>query len=155
MTCKESAIVYLDQNNIFHRYKKLNFVKLLEYLQDKYDIIRTTSFNAISNVDEGQKKFVIYLSNNNWRCETVDINENTNIDSAITTNMINDIRVFNHKVCILISGDGDYGYPLKFLSQQGYIIHVIGVKDHVSLELLKVCDRLTYLEAIKDVIISE
>lgn len=149
----DRTIVYMDQNNIFFRYKKLNFSNLLKYLKTQYDVIRATSYNAISISDENQKKFTCYLSNNGWISETVDINENTNVDGMIITNMMNDIHAFSHNVVTLISGDGDYAYTLRLLSKFGYKCHVVGAKDHISLELLKVSDFITYLEDIPDVII--
>lgn len=147
------CVVYLDQNNLFHRYKKLDFVQLLNYIKSKYEVVRATSYNAIDTRNDGQKKFVTYMSNNGFRCKIVDINENTNIDNMLTTDMCNDSNTLDHNTIVLISGDGDYSYPLDQLSMSGYKIHVIGPKENTSLELLKVKDDITYIEDIPGVVL--
>lgn len=146
------CIVYLDQNNLFFRYKKLDFIKLREYIESKYEIIRATSYNSIDLKNENQKKFLTYLSNNNWRCEIVDISQNSNIDTMLVTDMCNDSNVFDHKVIVLVSGDGDYSYPLNYLCKCGYLVHIIGVKENTSLELLRIADKIDYIEQIPGVV---
>lgn len=148
------CVAYLDTNNLFHRYKKLDFVQLLKYISSLYEVERITSYNAIDKSNQAQKKFTTYLSNNGYRCKVVDISEQTNIDNMLTTDMCNDSNTLDHKVICILTGDGDYSYPLEKLGDAGYRIHVIGPKDNTSLELLKVCDICTNLEDISGVVIN-
>lgn len=148
------CVTYLDTNNIFHRYKKLDFVQLLKYISSLYEVERITSYNAIDKSNQAQKKFTTYLSNNGYRCKVVDITEQTNIDNMLTTDMCSDSNTMDHKVIVLISGDGDYSYPLDQLANAGYKIHVIGPKENTSLQLLNIADIHTYLEDIPGVIIN-
>ncbi len=149
-----SALLYLDQNNIFFRFKKLDFKSLLEQLKKEFDVIKATSYMAVDTRQEAQRKFIIYMSNNGWRCNTVDISSNTNIDNTLTADMINDQINLTPEWIILISGDGDYSYPLHMMSTKGSKILVIGAKDNISLELLKVADRIKYIEEFNGVILE-
>jgi len=149
-----TACIYLDQNNIFFRYKKLDFKKLIEKLKDQYNIISATSYMALDHNQDAQKKFVTYIVNNGWKCQTVDVSINTNIDGMIVYDMTNDYQNKKPDSVILISGDGDYAYPLDQLSKKGANIFVIGAKDFTSIELLKVADRKMYLEEFSNVILE-
>lgn len=144
------TLVYLDQNNLSFRYSKLDYAALLKYLNIHYYIFRATSYYALDHSNELQRKFVTYITNNGWRCETVDISMNTNIDNMLSTDMINDRYNLDHKAVVLISGDGDFGYPLNCLSKAGYLIHVLGPKSVTSRELLRVADKVDYLDDLPD-----
>lgn len=151
---KPTACIYLDQNNIFFRYKKLDFKKLLEKLKENFNIISATSYMALDHNQDAQKKFVTYLVNNGWKCQSIDVSVNTNIDGMIVYDMTNDYQIKSPNWIILISGDGDYAYPLEQLSKRGASIFVIGAKDFVSIELLKVSDKKMYMEEFADVILE-
>jgi uncharacterized LabA/DUF88 family protein len=149
---RQKAMVYLDQNNLFFRYPVLDHVKILEYLNEHHDVIRATSYFALDYKHEGQRSFVNYLCSNGWRCESVDKSINTNVDCMLATDMCNDRHAFDHRVVVLISGDGDFSYPLNTLSKTGFFVHVIGAKDSTSFELRRIADKITYLEDIPGVI---
>lgn len=152
---KLMAMLYLDQNNIIIKYNKLDYSKLLAYLNTQYNVFRATSYFALDQDNDSQRKFVTYIINNGWRCETVDISVNTNVDNIISTDMVTDRFVLDHKAVILISGDGDFSYPLNYLSKAGYFVHVIGGKEGTSRELLRVADKVTYLEDIPDIVLID
>lgn len=155
MQQKPTCCIYLDQNNFFFRFKKLNFKKLLEMLKEQFDIDKATSYMALDMKQDSQKKFITYLANNGWKCYTVDIGTNTNVDGVLMTDMMNDYRNLEPDWIVLLSGDGDYAYTLDMLSKQGAKVLVIGAKDFVSLELLKVADTVHYMEEVyRDVILE-
>lgn len=151
---KLRACLYVDQNNLFFRYKKLDFKKLYQKLSDEYDIVRAVSYMAIDSNSDSQKKFITYLSNNGFKCVTIDINDNTNVDHILIADMSNDFRTLHPEVIILASGDAHFAYNLGLLSSHGARIVVIGAKDFVAYELLKVCDSIKYIEDFKDIIID-
>jgi len=151
----EKALVYLDINNLFHRYKKLDFVKLREYIEKSYTIIRATAYNSIDHKNDSQNKFNTYLSNNHYRVEDPDVSVISNVDPMIITQLCSDSNTFDHKAIIVVACDGGYSYTLNELAKCGYIIHVIGAKGNTSLELVKVADRITYLEDIEGIILEK
>jgi uncharacterized LabA/DUF88 family protein len=148
----QSAMVYIDINNLFFMYKKLNFIKLAEYLCNMYNIIRFNAYNAIDHRIESQLKFNVYLSNNGYKVIDPDISVLTNCDNMIITDMVNDSNHFKHKDIVLISCDGGYTYTLNELSKRGYMIATIGVKEKTAASLVNVSDNIIYLEDIKGVI---
>lgn len=156
MKCNEKmkAIVYIDQNNIFFRYKKLDFKLLKSWLEKEYDISRITSFTSIDHKNEAQTKFCTYLVNQGYRVEDPDVSVMSNVDPIIITSMCNDAQVFDHNVIVLIACDGGYSYPLNELAKKGFKIHIIGVRENTSIDLLKIADKVEYLENIKGVILS-
>jgi uncharacterized LabA/DUF88 family protein len=150
----EKAMVYLDINNLFFIYKKLDFTKLSKWLKAQYDCIRVTGYNAIDHKSEGQLKFNVYLSHNGYRVIDPDITVMTNCDNIIITDLCSNIGDFDHKVIVLVSCDGDYSYTLSELSKKGYIVHIIGAREKTSGSLVNISDRITYLEEIPGVILS-
>jgi uncharacterized LabA/DUF88 family protein len=151
---KDRAAVYLDQNNIFFRYKKLDFKLLLDYISMDFDVIRATSYMSYDPEQTAQKGFITYMSNNGWKCNTISIKDNTNIDHMLMADLA--IDYFNLKLdwVVLIAGDGDYAYLLNSLSKLGVRIHVLGARGFISLDLLKVADKVTYIEDLQKVIIE-
>lgn len=152
---KPTCCVYMDQNNIFFRYRKLDFKRLLENLKKEFTVVKAMSYMALDPKQDSQKKFITYLANNGWKCYTVDIGTNTNIDGVLMTDMMNDYRYLEPEWVVLISGDGDYSYTLDMLSKQGARVCVIGAKDYISLELLKVADKVMYIEETMPEIVIE
>lgn len=152
---KPNAAIYLDQNNIFFRYKKLDFKKILDIVSEQFTIDTATTYMALDNKQDAQKKFVTYMSNNGWKCKTVDISINTNIDVILAGDMINEHHVKPTDWVILISGDGDYTPILEILSVRGTKVMVIGAKDYISLDLLKIANQVLYIEDIVDKVILD
>jgi uncharacterized LabA/DUF88 family protein len=148
----KKAIVCVDQNNIFFRYKKLDFSKILDFIKSKCDVIKVTSYMALDKESDTQKKFITYLSNNGYRCITTDISEDTNVDHILIADMTNDFKNLNPDIIILISGDSHFAYSLDLFSKQGSLTWVIGAKDSISFDLLKVADNVFYLEDMPGVV---
>lgn len=149
---QNSAMMYLDINNLFHIYKKLDFIKLNEWINEQYKCIRSTAYNSIDHRNEKQLKFNVYLSNNGYKVIDPDISVLTNCDGMIITDIGFDVNNFNHKVVIIVSCDGGYSYLLNELSKRGYITHIIGAKEKTASSLVNICDYVTYLEDIPGVI---
>lgn len=149
---QQNAMVYLDINNLFFIYKKLNFAKLTEWLNDQYKCIRVTAYNAIDHKSESQLKFNVYLSHNGYRVIDPDISVMTNCDNMIITDLCTNINDFEHKVIVIVSCDGDYSYTLGELSKKGYIVHVIGAREKTSGTLVNIADYITYIEDIPGII---
>lgn len=146
---RERAIIYIDQNNIFFRYRKLNWKNLLKYLESKYDIVRITSYNSIDTENQKQLAFVTYLGANGYRCKITDVKHSTNVDVQITTDLIRDSLVnTTYDTIVLISSDNDYAYCLNDASNRGFKISVIGCRGLTGQELIKISDTIEYLESI-------
>jgi len=152
MANKPTAIMCIDQNNIFFRYKKLNFKCLLDEVNKKYDVIKATSYMALDQDSDSQKGFITYLCNNGYKCVTIDIGQDTNVDHILIADLTNDYKNLKPDAVIIVSGDGHFAYALDLCSKQGAITTVIGARDFTSLELLKIADNVQYLEDYSDVI---
>lgn len=143
----KTAIVYLDLNNLFHRWKKIDFQKLKKELSKTYEIVRITAYTAINLQEESQRKFIVYLVNQGYKVTTIDLTENTDVDSIIICDMINDANSkLEYTDVVFVGSDGDFSYPLSLLSRKGYKINIIGCKDNTSLELLKCADSIECIE---------
>jgi hypothetical protein len=148
------CVVYVDINNLFHRYKKLDFIKLREFISSQYNIVRCIAFNAIDLRNDNQRKFNTYLAANGWKVELSDINEISNIDTMMTTNMILDLYEVKYDVAVILACDNGYSYPCDVMSKKGKSIYVIGSKDNTGNCLLRNADKISYLEDIKGVIVT-
>jgi uncharacterized LabA/DUF88 family protein len=151
---KPSACLYIDQNNIFFRYRKLDFSKLLKMLNLEFEVMRATSYMSLDRDSDSQKKFITYLSNNGYKCETIDLSEDTNIDHILIPDMIYGATNLKPDYVILMSGDAHFAHALNQLSGRGFRTMVIGARDYVAYELLKVCDSIKYIEDFKGVILD-
>lgn len=151
----DTACIYLDQNNIYPIHKKIDYGLLRSYFDVLYNVIKATSFNSIDTKNQAQMKFVVYMAHNKWKSDVQDLAIGSNVDNRITTNLLNDSNVEKHNWVVLISGDGGFGYPLEWLMRLGYKIHIVGCRDNISVQLLQIADRLTYLEDIPDIILSQ
>jgi len=149
---KQRACIYIDQNNIFFRYKKLDFKKLLDYFKIDFEVVKAVSFMSLDNDSESQKKFITYLSNNGYKCETLGLDEDTNIDHILISNLINDFHNLSPDVVIAITGDKHFAYSLDLVAKQGARTIVVGARDYIAYELLKITDQVKYLEDINGVI---
>ena len=150
---QHSCIVYADINNLFHRYKKLDFVKIRNWISKEYDVIRCYAFNAVDLRNENQRKFNTYLSSNGWKVELSDTNEISNIDTMMATNMVLDSQQFTYDTAVILACDNGYSYTANVLSQKGKFIHILGVKENTGNCLLRCGDRINYLEDIEGVIL--
>jgi uncharacterized LabA/DUF88 family protein len=149
MECNETANVYLDVQNVYMRYKKVNFANLLTNLKEQFNIKRATAFTAVDKTNQSQKSFLTYLSSNGWRVNTVDLNTNSNIDNMINCDCMLETVQLKPDWVILIAMDGDYEYLLDSIRRKGVRVIVIGAKENISLELRMVADRIIFLESIE------
>ena len=66
---KPKAKIYIDGANIFYTQKQLQFsidwVKMIKYLSESYDIIETRYYVGVKNDDEKIKKYLKYLDSIN------------------------------------------------------------------------------------------
>jgi uncharacterized LabA/DUF88 family protein len=150
---RSRCVIYADINNLFHRYKKLDFVKIRNWVAERYDIVRCYAFNAVDLRNENQRKFNTYLSSNGWKVELSDTNEISNIDTMMATNMVLDSYSLKYETAILLACDNGYSYPANVLSQKGKFIHILGVKDNTGNCLLRCADSISYLEDIEGAIL--
>lgn len=150
---KESILVYLDQNNLYFRYKKMNFKKLYESIADRFNVIRATAYTAIDRNNDQQKKFLTYMSSNGWRVNVLDLSIGSNVDNMINVDASNEVTSFKPNVICIIACDGDYEYLLDNIRRQGIKVLVIGANENISLELRMVADEIIYLESIDGVIL--
>lgn len=148
------CIAYADINNLFHRYKKLDFTKIRNWISSQYQIQRCYAFNAVDLRNDNQRKFNTYLSSNGWKVELTDTNEISNIDTMMATNMMMDSFTREYEAIVLLACDNGYSYPLNTLSMSGKIIHVLGVKDNTGNCLLRCSDKINYIEDIQGAILN-
>lgn len=146
------ACIYADINNIYHRIKKLDWKLLKEWLESQYEIERLVAYNSIDHSNQAQIKYNTYLSVNGWKVEDPNCNAMSNVDPIIITHMVNDASNLKHNTIVLIGCDGGYWYPMSELSKKGFKLHTIGCKDNISYDLLRISDKITYLENIDGVV---
>ena len=146
---KLRAIVYLDQKEIVSDYEKIDYSRLLSYINAEYDVVRATSYLSLDAAKKSDEAFMVKLRNCGWRCETNVCSISTN--AIITSNLMNDKLNSDHKAVVVMSGHQELDYPLDFLAKAGYRVHVICRRDKLSINLIKVADKVTYLEDIDDI----
>lgn len=141
MAKNERTIVYIDGSNLFAMAKALDFTidykRLSIYLLETFgDIVRVNYYTAIPPSDQHSPIMpmidwmdyngynVITKTMSQWTSEDGRVKIKGNMDAEMVTDMCLGKDRLDH--IVLISGDGDFTYPIERLKDYGIRVTVIG-----------------------------
>src|SRR3989344_6108390 len=159
---KPKIKVYIDGANVFYSQKKLgwsvDWKKVKEYIEMERDVIEWRYYVGLKDGDGKMQKYLRYL---NAICfntitkplkkikigkEEKDFIYKANFDVEMTADILLD--KFKLEEIIIFSGDSDFLYLIKKLSDSGVGASIYSSKKTISWEL-KICGaRIFYLEKI-------
>ena len=165
-----STAIFIDGSNTHSACKYLNFyldyMKLHDLLQEKFDVLRPYYYTAIQMDEEGYssvKRLTDWLEYNGFTLVTKEaktyINNDVsktkgNMDCELIVDALSIAEHVNH--IILVSGDGDYAYLVKALQAKAVHVTVLSTKKTnppmVSDTLRKQADHFVDLDDLKSLI---
>lgn len=149
---KGKTAVFIDAANILYSQKSLgweiDYKKLYYFFQKNCQLIFINFYYANVSENEGQKKFFQMLKDTGFFIRTKPVKyiktpkgiiKKGNLDVELTFDTLTKINKFN--TYILLSGDSDFEIILNYLRKKDKKVIVMSTKGHISIELIKSCDK--------------
>lgn len=152
--------VFIDAANILYSQKtlgwKVDYKRLMKYLKNSCDLIFVYFYYANVSHNSGQINFFEMLKDRGYILKTKPVKYiktpkgsilKGNLDIEMAVDMVTLADKFD--TCVLMSGDSDFEVVAKYLKRSKKKIIVISTKKHVSIELIRNCDKYINLSKLK------
>lgn len=156
MTIPGKAIAFIDEANITVQAERLglriDYKKLLNYLNDHYNLLRAYLYTGLDLENSGLNNFVMMLRRTGFRVvhfrgdERADGSVKANLDVHIAVDMV--AMADSYDVAILFSGDGDYVPAIEVISRKGVRVEVVSLEEHAANHLLDHADHFIDLREL-------
>ena len=156
--------VFIDAANMLYSQQTLkwqiDYKKLIHYLNESSDCSFIGFYYGTVNKNKGQERFFEMLKDRGYSLRTkpvkyIKTKKGTilkgNLDVEIVFDILSLTNTFDS--CVLMSGDSDFEIVLKHLRSLKKKVIVISTKGHVSIELIRNCDKYLDLKKLKQYII--
>lgn len=152
--------VFIDAANILYSQHslgwKVDYKRLIKYLHSRCKIVSVNFYYANVSNNPGQKKFFQLLQDVGYHLKTKPVKYiktakgiilKGNLDIEMAVDIVTTISNFD--TCVLMSGDSDFEVVLKYLRENNKKTIVISTKGHISIELIRNCDKYINLAKLK------
>lgn len=150
-------IVLIDGSNLFYAALQLgieiDYAKLLKRLALSGRLLHAFFYTGVDPSNDKQQGFLSWMRHNGYRVVTKDMvhfadgSKKANLDVEIAVDMM---RLAQHcDTLILVSGDGDFAYPIKNLIYRGVRVEVVGLRSMTSNSLIDVADCYVDLQSLR------
>jgi len=153
---KEKVGLFVDVQNIWKTFGKINYNVLLNHVAKNRSLMRAAAFMSYDNNDEGQHNFMRALSHLGYRVVSKQIRRMP--DGSVKGNMdlefaIDALMLGKHvDVVALVTGDGDFVRLVEALGYMGVRVEVIGPDSNTAIQLIYAADKYTNLGNIPGII---
>lgn len=158
---KPKAKIYIDGANMFYTQIWLgwfiDFKKLKECLERKYEIVGIKYYTGIRLEDEKMASFLRYLDKIGVEPITKPLKQikegrkiifKSNFDVEMTMDILLERQAYD--ICILLSGDSDFHALVKKLKDFGKKVVVCSTRKMVSWELKLAANQYKFLEDMEE-----
>ena len=159
------AAVFIDAANILYSQQTLkwqvDYKKLAVYLQSVKPIFLGFYYGLVES-NKKQAEFFAILKDHGYTVRTKPIKYiktpkgtilKGNLDIELAYDVLKLADSFD--TCILFSGDSDFEIILKDLRRRKKKVLVLSTKGHVSIELIRACDKYIDLKKLREFIERE
>ncbi|MEW6610182.1 MAG: NYN domain-containing protein [Patescibacteria group bacterium] len=145
------TIICIDASNIYHSQKRLgwriDFQKLLVYFAREAELHRCYFYTAYDPTSDKQRRFLDFLDLIGYTVRTKKVKfirdqlrdeggfHKGNLDVELTIDAVH--TLLDYQSFILLSGDSDFAFLLKFLKAHGKRCVVMSTKGSVALDLVQ------------------
>jgi uncharacterized LabA/DUF88 family protein len=151
----QKVAMFVDVQNIWKTFGKINYDALLNYVKRDRQLIRAAAFMSYDPDDEGQHNFMRALSHLGYRVVSKPIRRmpdgsikgNTDLEFAIDAITLG--RALD--VVVLVTGDGDFVRLVEALGYMGVRVEVIGPDTNTAIQLIYAADHYTNMSSVKGV----
>ena len=155
--------VFIDAANILYAQQTLgwrvDYKKLIKLFKDTFKITFVGFYYGKISENKGQERFFEMLKDQGYTLKTKPVKyiktpKGTILKGNLDIELAFDILTLKNKfdTCILLSGDSDFEIILKYLRSIKKRVIVVSTKGHVSIELIKNCDKYVNLKKLKNLI---
>ena len=160
---KGRTAVFIDAANMLYSQQTLkwqiDYKNLIRYLKIENDVVFVGFYYGTVRENKGQENFFQMLKDRGYTLRTkpvkyIKTKKGTVLKGNLDIELVFDILTLqnNFDSCILMSGDSDFEIVLKYLRSSKKKVVVISTKGHVSIELIRNCDKYVDLKKLKQFI---
>jgi uncharacterized LabA/DUF88 family protein len=150
--------VFIDGNNVFHSARQLGFevdyAKLLHTLLKPGDVlVKAIFYTGVDDGAEKQRGFLTWMRRNGFKVVTKPVKVEDNQRRAhLEVEIATDLLLIGSQVekAILVSGDEDFAYPVKALSDRLTRVEIASFKSSTANRLLDAADEISFLDDLSD-----
>lgn len=152
--------VFIDAANMLYSQRTLgwqiDYKKLIKLLKREFKIIYVGFYYGELKENPGQAKFFQMLNDRGYTLRTKPVKyiktpKGTILKGNLDIELAFDVfeRTNKFKKCFLFSGDSDFEPVLKFLRKKKKDTIVVSTSGHVSIELIRNCDKYLDLKKLR------
>jgi uncharacterized LabA/DUF88 family protein len=151
-------IVLIDGSNLFYAALQLgieiDYAKLLQRLTVSGQLVHAFFYTGVDPTNDRQQGFLSWMRHNGYRVVTKDMvhfadgSKKANLDVEIAVDMMRLAQYCD--TIVLVSGDGDFAYPVKTLVYRGVRVDVVGLRSMTSNSLIDAADCYVDLQSLRN-----
>jgi uncharacterized LabA/DUF88 family protein len=160
---KNRIAVFIDAANILYSQQSLgwqvDYKKLSAYFKKNFNLIFLGFYYGVIKENVGQQKFFEMLKDRGYSLKTkpvkyIKTKKGTILKGNLDIEIAFDILRLQNKydTCVLMSGDSDFEIILKYLREKGKKVIVFSTKNHISIELIRNCDKYFDLRLMREIL---
>jgi len=158
--------VFIDAANILYSQQsldwKVDYKKLIAMFKQDLDLIFIGFYYGKVSENKGQERFFSMLKDRGYTLRTKPVKyiktpKGVILKGNLDIELAFDILTLKDKfdTCILLSGDSDFEIIVKYLRSAKKKVIVVSTKKHVSIELIKNCDKYVNLKKLRSLLERE
>ncbi|MUG99912.1 NYN domain-containing protein [Scytonema sp. UIC 10036] len=141
--------IYWDTQNVSLSSEQA--VNLLDFGKTQGSVIRKKAY--CNSMFENQAVAMRQLQNIGFYCDDITCVVKNSADNQLKSDLIDDIyHQQSSDVIILVSGDGDFVNPLKFLKEKGKKIIIFAHKGNVKKKLMDAADETYFVDKLPQIV---
>ena len=154
----ERVAIFVDAANLYYGASSLginiNYAQLLSVLQAKSAVCRVFLYTGFEPNNQKQLSFLSWMQRQGYQVfskevvQHADGSRKANLDVELSLHMVE--LANSYDTAVLVSGDGDFVFPVKIVQSRGKRVEVVSFRSNTSVTLCKVADCFLDLETILD-----
>lgn len=155
---QERVAIFVDDANLYHAASslriKIDYTHLLSLLKAKSSVCQVFLYTGVEPTNKKQKSFLSWLRRQGYRIVSKEVvrraddSKKANLDVELSLDLVN--LANSYDTAVLVSGDGDFTFPVKSVQSRGKRVEVVSFGSRTSDALIKVADSYLDLETILD-----
>jgi uncharacterized LabA/DUF88 family protein len=147
----KNVALFIDVANIYYAARgqdvDVDYVALLKHVTKGRDLIRAYAYSGLDPENENQRKFLDFLSKNDYKVVHKDIRKfgdgrvKANLDIELVVDLFR--LAPRMDIAVIVSGDGDFASAIRALQDVGVRCEVISFRPNTSSDLIAVADEFT------------
>ncbi|GET37880.1 LabA-like NYN domain-containing protein [Microseira wollei] len=154
----ERVAIFVDAANLYYGATSLginiNYAQLLSVLQAKSAVCRVFLYTGVEPNNKKQLSFLSWMQRQGYQViskevvQRADGSRKANLDVELALHMVE--LANSYDTAVLVSGDGDFVFPVKIVQSRGKRVEVVSFRSNTSVTLCKAADCFLDLETIPD-----